>query len=137
MSMSEEIIKLKEAIEKLKQISDELKISELVASLYDVVDDLYHYVNKNAEYFFIRQVYGSIRVRGRYFEFHVGNVSSSTPVGEVYSAFFSDNDVLLTIMKQAVALLHDVVETLARRLNIIALIREVEQALSRLQERDP
>jgi hypothetical protein len=135
--MRDEIVKLKEAVEKLKQISDELKISELLTSLYDVVDDLYHYVNKDVEYFFIRQVYSSIKIRGRYFEFYVDKASPDTPVREVYNAFFNNTEVFLTIMKNAIALLHDVVEVLTKRLDVIALIREVEQTLSRLQETDP
>jgi hypothetical protein len=137
MSLSEEIIKLKEATEKLKQISDELKISELVTQLRDVVDDLYYYVNKDVEYFFIRQVYSSVKIRGRYFEFYVDKASPDTPVKEVYNAFFNNTELFLTIVKCAIALLHDVVEVLTKRLDVIALIREVEQTLSRLQETDP
>jgi hypothetical protein len=135
--MRDEIVKLKEAVEKLKQISDELKISELVTQLCDVVNDLYHYVNKNVEYFFIRQVYGSIKIRGSYFEFYVDGASPDSTIREVYNAFFSNNEVFFTIMKKAIGLLHDVVEILAQRLDITALVREVERTLSRLQETDP
>jgi hypothetical protein len=133
MSLNEEITKLKNAVEKLKQISDELKISELVAQLRDVIDDLHHYVMKDAEYFSIRQAYNSVKVHGRYFELYVDKASLDMPIRDVYNAFFNNTEIFLQMMKQAIALLHDVVEMLARRLDITSLMREVEQTLARLQ----
>jgi hypothetical protein len=133
MSLNEEITKLKNAVEKLKQVSSELGINELVAQLRDIVDDLYHYVSKDAEHFFIKQVYGGVKVCGRHFEFYVDRASLNTPIGEVYNMFFNSAEIFLAMMKQAIALLHDVVDMLARRLDITSLMREVEQTLARLQ----
>jgi hypothetical protein len=115
-------------------VSSELKIGELVAQLRDIVDDLYHYVSKDAEYFSIRQAYNSVKVHGRYFEFYVDKASLDMSIRDVYNAFFNNTEIFLTIMKQAIALLHDVVELLSKRLDVVALIREAEQALSKLQQ---
>jgi hypothetical protein len=134
VGLSEEVARLRDAIERLKQVSSELKIGELVAQLRDIVDDLYHYVSKDAEHFFIKQVYGGVKVCGRYFEFYVDKASLDMTVKEVYNMFFNNVEVFLTMMKQAIALLHDVVELLSKRLDVVALIREAEQALSKLQQ---
>jgi hypothetical protein len=134
VGLSEEVVRLKDAIERLKQISDELKISELVAQLRDVIDDLHHYIMKDAEHFFIKQIYGGVKVCGRHFEFYVDKASLDMSIRDVYNAFFNNTEIFLTIMKQAIALLHDVVELLSKRLDVVALIREAEQALSKLQQ---
>jgi hypothetical protein len=134
VSLSEEVARLKDAIERLKQVSSELNVGELVAQLRDIVDDLYHYVSKDAEHFSIRQAYNSVKVCGRYFEFYVDKASLDMTVKEVYNMFFNNVEIFLTMMKQAIALLRDVVEVLVKRLDVVALIREAEQALGKLQQ---
>jgi hypothetical protein len=135
--MRELVEKLREVIGELKKIQEELGISYLLKKLSDIADDLYYFYEKDAAHFYVRRYLSDtyVRVRGLSNEWPVSK-PVSTPLNEIYSAFFSDEEILRNMFSNLIHNLRELVKTLQERLDIAKLVSEAEKLIEELSEED-